>query len=74
VIVRPGTEDEEVINVAAQLAAYYSKARESQNVPVDFTLVKHVHKPNGAKPGFVVYKGEKTVFVNPLYHKELEVE
>jgi predicted ribosome quality control (RQC) complex YloA/Tae2 family protein len=74
VIVRPGTDDEEVINVAAQLAAYYSKARESQNVPVDFTLVKHVHKPNGAKPGFVVYKGEKTVFVNPLYHKELEVD
>lgn len=73
VIVRPGTEDEEIILVAAQIAAYYSKAREGQNVPVDYTLVKHVHKPNGAKPGFVIYKNERTVFVDPHSHSELEV-
>jgi predicted ribosome quality control (RQC) complex YloA/Tae2 family protein len=73
VIVRPGTEDEEIILMAAQIAAYYSKAREGQNVPVDYTLVKHVHKPNGAKPGFVIYKNERTVFVDPKSHSDLEV-
>jgi len=34
-------------------------------VPVDATLVKHVHKPNGAKPGFVIYDHQKTVYVTP---------
>ena len=73
VIVRPGTEDEEIILVAAQIAAYFSRARDGQNVPVDYTQVRHVHKPNGAKPGFVIYKQERTVFVDPKAHCELEV-
>ena len=50
---------------AAQLAAYHSKARESSNVPVDYTLVKHVSKPAGAKPGMVIYVNNKTVYVDP---------
>jgi CheY-like chemotaxis protein len=50
---------------AARLAAYHSKARESTNVPVDYTLVKYVSKPNGAKPGMVIYVNNKTVFVDP---------
>lgn len=50
---------------AARLAAYHSKARESTNVPVDYTLVKHVSKPAGAKPGMVIYVKNKTVFVDP---------
>lgn len=50
---------------AAQLAAYYSKARESNNVPVDYTLVRNVSKPNGAKPGMVIYVKNKTVYVAP---------
>ena len=50
---------------AAQLAAYYSKARESSQVPVDYTLVRYVSKPSGAKPGMVIYVNNKTVYVTP---------
>ncbi len=56
---------EEAILAAARLAAYHSKARNSTNVPVDYTLVKHVSKPNGAKPGMVIYTDNKTVYVEP---------
>lgn len=50
---------------AAMLAAYYSKARGSANVPVDYTLVKYVKKPSGAKPGMVIYTHQHTVYVTP---------
>ncbi len=50
---------------AAVLAAYYSKARQSSKVPVDYTLIKHVHKPKGAKPGMVIYENQQTIFVDP---------
>lgn len=50
---------------AAQLAAYYSKARESSQVPVDYTEIKNVKKPNGAKPGMVIYDYYNTVYVTP---------
>ena len=50
---------------AARLAAYHSKARESTNVPVDYTPVKNVSKPAGAKPGMVIYVKNKTVYVEP---------
>lgn len=50
---------------AAQLAAYYSQARESSQVPVDYTMIKNVRKPNGAKPGMVIYEGYNTVYVKP---------
>lgn len=50
---------------AAALAAYHSKGRESENVPVDYTQVRHVKKPNGAKPGMVIFTDNKTVYVNP---------
>ncbi len=50
---------------AARLAAYHSKARTSSNVPVDYTLVKHVSKPTGAKPGMVIYVNNRTVYVDP---------
>lgn len=49
----------------ASLAAYFSKARMSQNVAVDYTFVKYVKKPTGAKPGMVVYTNNKTLYVNP---------
>ncbi len=49
----------------AALAAYYSKARMSQNVAVDYTYIKYVKKPTGAKPGMVVYTDNKTLYVNP---------
>lgn len=50
---------------AAQLAAYYSKARNSSQVPVDYTQIKNVKKPNGAKPGMVIYTTNKTLYVTP---------
>lgn len=50
---------------AAALAAYYSKARESSQVPVDYTTIKNVKKPNGAKPGMVIYEHYNTVYVRP---------
>ncbi len=50
---------------AAEIAAYYSRARESSKVPVDYTFRKHVRKPKGAKPGMVVYDNQKTILVEP---------
>ncbi|MFR3286225.1 MAG: hypothetical protein ACLTQU_02380, partial [Enterococcus casseliflavus] len=50
---------------AAELAAYFSKYRQSAQVPVDYVQVKHIRKPNGAKPGFVIYENQKTLFVTP---------
>ena len=47
------------------LAAYFSKARESSQVPVDYTKVKYVRKPSGAKPGFVIYDHQQTMYVTP---------
>lgn len=56
---------ETAILEAARLAAYHSKARNSSQVPVDYTLVRYVSKPNGAKPGMVIYVNNKTVYVSP---------
>jgi predicted ribosome quality control (RQC) complex YloA/Tae2 family protein len=56
---------EATILEAANLAAYHSKARNSAQVPVDYVAKRHVRKPNGAKPGFVIYDGHKTVYVTP---------
>lgn len=50
---------------AAQLAAYHSKAQNSSQVPVDYTQVRYVSKPSGAKPGMVIYVNNKTVYVTP---------
>ena len=59
------TPPDEVITRAAELAAYHSEARQSQNVAVDVTQVKNVKKPGGSKPGMVVYYTYRTVYVNP---------
>jgi len=56
--------DKELVE-AAILAAYYSKARMSANVPVDYTMKKNVKKPSGAKPGMVIYEKNKTLYVTP---------
>ncbi len=55
----------EALAAAALLAAYHSKARTSATVPVDYTRRRHVRKPAGAKPGFVIYDHQKTVYVTP---------
>lgn len=61
-----GTEiTDQAIHDCAVIAAYYSKARSSSNVAVDYTLVKNIRKPNGANPGFVIYDTYKTEFVTP---------
>lgn len=57
--------DEKALKEAAIIAAYNSKARESAQVPVDYTLVKYVKKPSGAKPGMVIFTNNKTLFVKP---------
>lgn len=49
----------------AELAASHSKAENSSNVPVDFCEIKYVKKPNGAKPGMVIYTNNKTLYVTP---------
>lgn len=53
----------------ASLAAFYSKGKESSKVPVDYTIVKNVHKPSGAKPGMVIYYTNKTLYVDPVKPK-----
>lgn len=55
----------DVIIKCAQIVAYYSKARLSSNVPVDYTLGKYVKKPSNSKPGFVIYTTNSTVNVSP---------
>jgi len=59
------TPTDDILIKCAQIAAYHSKARNSSNVPVDICEVKYVKKPNGAKPGMVIYTNNKTINVNP---------
>ena len=49
----------------AKIVAYHSKAKNSSNVPVDMCFVKFVKKPNGAKPGMVIYTNQNTLYVTP---------
>jgi len=58
---------------AAHLAAYFSKARESSNVPVDYTEIKNVKKPSGAKPGMVIYDSYNTIYINPKSPEDLNL-
>ena len=55
---------DDILSKCAEIAAYHSKARNSSNVPVDICEVKYVKKPNGAKPGMVIYKNNRTLYVN----------
>lgn len=61
--------DEEAVWEAAAIAAYHSKARTSENVPVDYVQIKYVKKPVGAKPGMVIFTNNRTVYVNPAVPK-----
>ena len=65
VILETDEPSEAEIIQAAELAAAFSKYSQSNNVPVDYTQVKHVKKPKGSKPGFVNYFEQKTIFVTP---------
>ena len=59
------TPSEEDIAEAAMVAAWFSQARESGNVPVDYTEVRNVKKPAGGRPGMVIYTTCRTVNVTP---------
>lgn len=59
---------------AATLAAHYSKAKDSSKVPVDYTLVKNLKKPNGANPGMVIYHTNYTMYVEPSEFNNLKIE
>ena len=66
IIVTNGEEvPDNTLNEAANLAAYYSQAQNSTQVPIDYTEKKNVKKPSGAKPGMVIYKTNRTVYINP---------
>ena len=65
VVIHSENPDEQTLREAANLSAYFSKARESSSVPVDYTALRHVKKPSGAKPGFVIYFEQKTLYVTP---------
>ena len=60
-----GEADAQSLTEAAQLAAYFSQARDGSKVPVDYTPVKYVKKPAGARPGMVVYTTYQTAVVEP---------
>lgn len=57
--------DDDTLLLAAQIAAYFSKARTSSKVPVDYVPIRYVKKPSGAKPGFVIFTNNKTLYVTP---------
>jgi predicted ribosome quality control (RQC) complex YloA/Tae2 family protein len=64
--ITPGAvAQEEDLQFTANAVAYYSRARQSQAVPVVYTETKHVYKPKGAKPGMVIYKHEQIVWGHP---------
>lgn len=62
-----------IMEEAALLAAYHSQARNSTNVPVDYTLRKNVWKQKGAKPGLVLYDNQHTIYVTPVPEKIAEI-
>lgn len=74
VIVESDKPSDQTMTEAAEIAAYYSKSQNSANVPVDTVQVKHLRKPNGAKPGYVIYEGQNTLFVTPVEKKISELK
>ncbi len=61
-----GDIPQSTIYEASQLAAYHSKARNSSNVPIDYTQIRYVKKPSKSKPGMVIYTNQKTLYVTPV--------
>ncbi|SDW59206.1 NFACT family protein [Paenibacillus sp. CF384] len=65
VVIRGTGFNDQTLEEAAMLAAHFSQAKSSSSVPVDYTLIRHVKKPSGAKPGYVIYDHQKTLFITP---------
>ncbi len=57
--------DDMILSKVAQYAAYFSKARESSKVPVDYTYIKNIKKPPGSPLGFVIFNTHQTMIVEP---------
>ena len=68
----PKTEYD-TLSEAAIIAAHYSKAKNNSKVPVDYTEIKNLRKPNGAKPGMVIYYTNKTIYVDPEKFNTLNI-
>lgn len=68
VVIRTQGQDvpEATLALAARIAAWHSKGRQGENVAVDYTLIRHVRKPAGARPGMVIYDHQRTLFVTPV--------
>ena len=65
VIVRSSNVSDETLQLAAELAAHFSKAQGSSKVPVDYVQCKFVKKPPKSKPGFVIFTNQRTIYVTP---------
>lgn len=63
--IRKHEPPQELIDACCRLAAWYSKARFSSNVPVDYTQIRYVRKPRRSAPGFVTYSSHHTIFADP---------
>ena len=76
VVILNDDPSQKTIEEAAMIAAYYSKAGQSGQIPVDYTAIRNVHKPSGSKPGFVTYDSQKTLYATPDYDmiRQLESE
>ena len=65
VIIKAEDPPKQTLYEGALLAAYYSKGRGGENIPVDYTEKRYVKKPSGAKPGMVIYTTNRTAYVTP---------
>jgi predicted ribosome quality control (RQC) complex YloA/Tae2 family protein len=74
VIIKGIDIDDTTISEAAIIAAYYSKGKTDSKVPVDYTEVRNLRKPNGAKPGMVIYYTNKTIYTDPQKYESLNLE
>lgn len=75
VIVKCGSDElpDRTFEEAARLAAYYSKGRQAPKVEIDYTKKKNLKKPNGTKPGFVIYHTNYSMIVEPKIHDLEEI-
>ncbi|SFC96254.1 Rqc2 family fibronectin-binding protein [Clostridium uliginosum] len=73
VIVASYEVPDKTLEEAAIIAAYYSKGKNSSKIPVDYTKIKELKKPNGAKPGMVIYHTNKTLIVDPKDFDKLDL-
>ena len=64
-IVNHNIPPKDLLVKCAEIVAYHSKAKNSSHVPVDYCEIKYVKKPNGAKPGMVIYTNNSTLYVHP---------